>query len=202
MMAVLSVASMVSYVSPLRRPLMHASVSMRRTLSCRASLSTATMLDQVPQRLKLEEATTEHWSRVVDALGPFTKGNRIERLNEVLAHRRDGLHVVLENVADPYNVAAILRTAEGLCIQYVHSIEAIGSTELTPRTSRRAVSNVAMGASRWLTFMRYKSAEECYAALRELELQVVTSDCPPADPEDFDAPSGSRREAQARAARS
>lgn len=42
------------------------------------------------------------------------------RAQEVLQKRRGGIHLVLENVADPFNCAAVLRTAEGLGVQHIH----------------------------------------------------------------------------------
>lgn len=163
-------------------------------------VSAATRLAGKPiTSLRLSEATAGHWEQVVEALAPFTRANRLERLSEVLSKRRSGVHLVLENVADPYNVAAILRTAEGLGVQYVHSIESVNTLHTDPNRrgsssggksvpgpstkafTKRAVSNVAMGASRWLTFTRYSSAFDCYAALKEKDVQIVASDCPPCE---------------------
>mmetsp|Transcript_22314 Transcript_22314/g.67873 ORF Transcript_22314/g.67873 Transcript_22314/m.67873 type:complete len:174 (-) Transcript_22314:173-694(-) len=36
-----------------------------------------------------------------------------------------------------------------------------------------------MGASRWLTVSRYRSSAACYHRLRELGVQIFSSDCPP-----------------------
>ena len=159
-------------------------------------MSAATRLAGKPiTSLRLSEATAEHWEQVVEALAPFTRANRLERLNEVLSKRRSGVHLVLENVADPYNVAAILRTAEGLGVQHVHAIESVNALHTDPNRrgsksvpgpstkafTKRAVSNVAMGASRWLTFTRYSSAFDCYAALKEKDVQIVASDCSPCE---------------------
>ena len=37
---------------------------------------------------------------------------RIERLTNVLAKRQPGLTVVLENVSDPHNISAVMRSEE------------------------------------------------------------------------------------------
>jgi tRNA (guanosine-2'-O-)-methyltransferase len=161
--------------------------------SSHAGLSAAARNSGKPLRhMHLHEATSAEWTEVVDALSPFTTDSRLKRLHEVLDRRRAGVHVVLENVADPHNVAAILRTAEGLGIQHIHAVESIspfipgdrygeGAPAQHMGRGRGAANNVAMGAARWLTLERYQSSEDCYTALRELGVQILSSDCPPAE---------------------
>ena len=138
------------------------------------------------RRIRLDEATLEDWNLVTETLAPFSKGSRMDRLIGVIAKRRANLHIVLENVADPYNAAAIMRTAEGLGVQHIHLIESVQyGMELKvpraemPQPSRGALGNVSMGASRWLSVCKYKSAADCHRALRELGLMVYASDSPP-----------------------
>lgn len=141
-----------------------------------------------------EEATQEDWALVSEVLARFTAPDRVERLNEVLSKRRKGLHIVLENLENPYDIAAILRTAEGLGVQHVHCIDSSkkprrnevnaptneqSGNQPEQRTSRsarrtadgrrvtkRALGNVAMGAGRWLTVRTYRNTFECYKALK------------------------------------
>ena len=136
------------------------------------------------RRVLTHDATHADWSGAVAALGPFARGSRLTRLNEVLSRRRGGLHVVLENVADPYNTAAILRTVEGLGVQHVHIIESIapsGSQSPGRKPGKRAQRNVAAGAARWLTVHQYRSPVDCCARLKELDLRILASDCPPCE---------------------
>ena len=146
------------------------------------------------RRLLLDQATPEDWKLVADTLGKFATGTRVVRLNEVLAKRRGSLHLVLENIADPYNVAAVMRTAEGLGVQHLHLVESVpyGHTSTVtrpveqPQPRRGSIGNVAMGASRWLTVTRYRSSADCGAALRQLDLAVYASDCPPSEADEKD----------------
>lgn len=71
------------------------------------------------EELRLDSLTTADWTRIIEEVGPFMKDNRVAKLREVLDRRRAGIHVVLENIADPHNAAAVLRTSEGLGIQHV-----------------------------------------------------------------------------------
>lgn len=134
----------------------------------------------------LTELEPADWQRIVDELSPFTLNQRrTQRLEETLAKRRGGLHLVLENVADPFNAAAALRTAEGLGVQHVHVIESIGNFHVpsTTKANRGSLNQVALGASRWLSLSRYTSSLACFEELRRLKLHVVASDCPSADEE-------------------
>eukprot|EP00966_Prymnesium_polylepis_P268560 6204222-Prymnesium_polylepis.1 len=137
--------------------------------------------------LHANEATEDEWRRVLSALSPFAKEERVEKLNDMLAKRRGGLHIVLDNIADPFDTSAIMRTVEGLGVQHVHLVESERKPAMPPpRKGRRsnrsklkaAEGNVAMGASRWLTVRKYSSAADCYTALRAMGLQVFAF-CPP-----------------------
>lgn len=128
------------------------------------------------RQLRLSEATSSDWAAIVSTLAPFAKEERVAKLNDVLGRRRAGIHVVLENVEDAFNTAAVLRTAEGLGVQHVHLIKGKGSR--SPR--RHALQNVNMGASRWLSVEDHRCPVECYQRLRALGLFVVASDCTPA----------------------
>ena len=141
-------------------------------------------------RLSLSEAQPTDWARIVEVLRPFVKDNRMERLSRVVGSRRAGLHLVLENVHDPHNAAAVLRTAEGLGVQHVHIIESVNEFQVqTPpgRGSGGAQKGVAMGCSRWLSIRRYGSSLECVEALRAQGVSVFASDCPPSESDSAEA---------------
>jgi tRNA (guanosine-2'-O-)-methyltransferase len=83
---------------------------------------------------------------------------RLRRAEAVLQRRTRRFLVVLEDCLDPHNVAAILRTCEGLGVQHVWII---GDDAVHSSTS------VTMGADRWLTVRRFTTTADCVAALRE-----------------------------------
>ena len=152
-----------------------------------------------PTLLDLEGAQPEDWRRVVTALSPFMKAKRVIRLQEALRRRRSRLHVVLENVADPHNSAAVLRSAEACGIQHVHVVESVCEFQLPAAAARSAsAGNIGHdhedGASRWLTLHKYRSTRECAEALARQGLQVFASDCPTADPEAEEAGGGHEHE--------
>jgi tRNA (guanosine-2'-O-)-methyltransferase len=83
---------------------------------------------------------------------------RKARIDEVVARRTRGLTLVLESVHDPHNLAAVLRTAEGLGLQDVHVVEA--------PSGFRPSAAVTQGADKWLDLHRHREVEGCIRALR------------------------------------
>ena len=79
-------------------------------------------------------------------------------MKAVLAARTRRLVVVLEEISDPHNASAVMRSADAFGVQEVHVIA--GEQEF------RAARGVAKGAERWLDIVRHASATECIAALR------------------------------------
>lgn len=78
--------------------------------------------------------------------------SRLQRFEEVLAHRTRHLTVVLENIYDPYNASACLRTCDCFGVQDVHVVEAMNQFKPNP--------DIALGASKWLTIHRFANDEQ------------------------------------------
>jgi tRNA (guanosine-2'-O-)-methyltransferase len=106
---------------------------------------------------------------------PIT-GRRLERMASVLARRQPDVAVVLENVHDPHNVSAVLRSCDATGVDNVHLVY---SQEEEPQLS----SGVAAGTPRWLNVQRHADIASCYAALRAegLAIHAATVDGPTAD---------------------
>lgn len=80
-------------------------------------------------------------------LTSFVTDRRRELLDQVLNMRTRHLTVVLENIFQPHNASAVLRSCDIFGIQNVHIIEDVYEYTVNPE--------VAMGASQWLTLHRY-----------------------------------------------
>jgi tRNA (guanosine-2'-O-)-methyltransferase len=94
---------------------------------------------------------------------------RIERLNNVLAKRQPTLTLVLENVADPHNISAVMRTADAVGIQEVYILNT--KIELHEMWSAKASSS----AAKWLTVHQFTNAAECFTALRKKFTKIYTT---------------------------
>lgn len=86
---------------------------------------------------------------------------RQERIRTVLARRQPDLTVVLEDVHDPHNASAVLRTCDAVGVQRVHLVYAV---ETPPRGAFSR--NVSGSAAKWLELIRHRSIAECFATLR------------------------------------
>jgi len=84
-------------------------------------------------------------------LQPMVNENRLELLEKNLARRTRYLTVVLEDIYQPHNASAVLRTCDCFGIQDVHIIENRNNYELIPE--------VELGAAQWLSLYRYHQKE-------------------------------------------
>lgn len=85
---------------------------------------------------------------------------RVERLRRAIELRQPDLHVVLENVHDRHNVAAVLRTCDAVGVGTVHLVY---TYEKFPKYFSTQTS---AGVQKWTDLIRHDSIEECYDALR------------------------------------
>ncbi|HEX4458929.1 MAG TPA: RNA methyltransferase [Polyangia bacterium] len=101
--------------------------------------------------VKIEDAQL-----VVDALSQHVGDERREKLERVVASRLGGLVVVLEQLVDPHNGGAALRSCEANGVREVH---VVGSTF---GFSER----VTQGCDKWLDIARDETIERCAGELK------------------------------------
>ncbi len=91
-------------------------------------------------------------SALVKYFAQFVTAKRRTRIDQVLGQRTRHLTIVLEDIYQPHNASAVLRSCDCLGLQDVHIIENRNVYRLNP--------DVDMGASKWLTLHKYNQAEE------------------------------------------
>jgi tRNA (guanosine-2'-O-)-methyltransferase len=101
---------------------------------------------------------------LADYLSTFITPNRKALFERVLALRTRYLTVALDNVADPLDANAVMRSCECFGVQDLHVVPA-GS-------GFKADKGVSVGSAKWITLYRYadKSAggtRSCFRSLRE-----------------------------------
>jgi tRNA (guanosine-2'-O-)-methyltransferase len=94
---------------------------------------------------------------------------RFERLNDVLNKRQPDLTVVLENVFDPHNISAVMRTCDAVGIQDIYIL----NNKIPPH--RKWSEKSSSSAARWLTIHQFTDAGECFAALRKNYKKIYTT---------------------------
>ena len=95
---------------------------------------------------------------------------RQRRLRQVLQRRQPDLTVVLENVHDPHNASAVLRSCDAIGVLGIHTIY---SVEARPA---RAYNRTTSGsAAKWIEVRHHASVEECYGELRENGFEIYAA---------------------------
>lgn len=94
---------------------------------------------------------------------------RANRLEAVLNKRQPGLTVVLENVTDPHNISAVMRTADAVGVQDIYIL----NTRI-PRHKKWG-SKSSSSAAKWLTIHQFTDADECFTSVRKNYEKVYTT---------------------------
>jgi tRNA (guanosine-2'-O-)-methyltransferase len=80
---------------------------------------------------------------------------RTAKITRVLNHRQPDLAVVMENVHDPHNISAVMRTCDAVGIQNIYILNTT-----IPRHKKFGKTSSA-SALGWLTIHEYGNTEEC-----------------------------------------
>lgn len=104
---------------------------------------------------------------VIAALTPVVSADRVARIDQVLAARLASVVGVVEDVYDPFNGAAVIRTSEALGLAGLHVIE----------TGLRfqAAKGITRGCHRWMQVERWGSAAAAVAALHARGARVYAT---------------------------
>lgn len=94
---------------------------------------------------------------------------RLERFQEVLTKRRNDITVVLENVFDPHNISAVMRTCDAVGIQEVYAI----TTRIGPHKFWGIKSSSS--AAKWLTIHQFTDVKTCFEAVRSQYDTILTT---------------------------
>jgi tRNA (guanosine-2'-O-)-methyltransferase len=88
---------------------------------------------------------------LIDYLKQFITERRWELFNQVIGQRTRHITVVLEDIYQPQNASAVLRTCDCFGIQDVHIIENTNEFRINP--------DVELGAAHWLNLNLYNTLE-------------------------------------------
>jgi tRNA (guanosine-2'-O-)-methyltransferase len=97
-------------------------------------------------------------ARVCEALAPLLLEERRARIDAAAASRLAGLRLVIDNLHDAHNGAAVLRSAEAFGVQRVDVIESVEPFRFS--------STVTQGCEKWLDVVRHPTFADAAAALR------------------------------------
>ncbi|HTY11064.1 MAG TPA: RNA methyltransferase [Bacteroidota bacterium] len=83
---------------------------------------------------------------------------RTQKIVTVLSRRQPDLTIVIENIHDPHNVSAMLRSADAVGI---HEVQLVYTKEKFPKVGKKSSSS----ANKWVERRRFDSLRECYDRL-------------------------------------
>ncbi|MDB5207492.1 MAG: methyltransferase [Flavisolibacter sp.] len=94
---------------------------------------------------------------------------RKTRIESVLAHRQNDLTIVLENVFDPHNISAVMRSCDAVGVQEIYILNT--TIPLHEKWGKKSSSS----AAKWLTIYQFENAAECFAILRKKYARILTT---------------------------
>ncbi|WP_428267604.1 TrmH family RNA methyltransferase [Haliangium sp.] len=110
--------------------------------------------------------------KITSTLRPLLTEDRIERIEAVLAARLSSLTVAIENLHDPHNGAAVVRSAEAAGLSALHVAEPLERFSFSPA--------VTIGAEKWIRVVRHQGFKSCADTLRESGFTLYAA-CPGAE---------------------
>jgi len=93
----------------------------------------------------------------------------MERLTSVLNKRQDDITVVLENVYDPHNISAVMRTCDAVGVQEIFIL----NTKI-PRHKKWGAKS-SSSAAKWSTVHQFDDAGQCFSSLRKRYSSILTT---------------------------
>lgn len=94
---------------------------------------------------------------------------RNRRLEAVLAKRQNDITVVLENVSDPHNISAVMRSCDAVGVQELYVL----NTKI-PRHKKWGARS-SSSAAKWLTVHQFENSGDCFTALRLKYDHILTT---------------------------
>jgi tRNA (guanosine-2'-O-)-methyltransferase len=94
---------------------------------------------------------------------------RRAKLESVLSKRQNDITIVLENVFDPHNISAVMRTCDAVGVQELYVL----NTKI-PRHKKWGTKS-SSSAAKWLTVHQFDNAQECFFELRKRYSKILTT---------------------------
>lgn len=108
---------------------------------------------------------------LINYLSQFVSENRRSKFDEVLNFRTRHITIVLEDLYQPHNASAVLRSCDIFGIQDIHIVE--------NKNAYTVNKDIAMGSPKWLNLHKYRRAEDntldCIQKLKQQGYRIVAT---------------------------
>lgn len=106
-------------------------------------------------------------SVLIEQLLQYITENKQKKMQEVLKNRTRYITILLEDLFQPHNASAALRTCDVFGIQDVHIVQ--------ERYQFKAVDTVSMGASKWVDVTAHQSITDAINKLKKEGYRIVAT---------------------------
>lgn len=89
---------------------------------------------------------------------------REEKIREVIRKSQPDLTIILENIYDPLNISAVMRTCDAVGIR---EIFVVYTTDYLKQRGLKMGKKTSGGAFKWIDVYVFKEVEECFRRVRE-----------------------------------
>lgn len=118
------------------------------------------------QGLKLKTSAKIFWVNKLDMPTP----ERLEKITRVASLRQEGV-LVLEDIYDPHNAEAVLRSCDAFAFQRVCFI----FDKQKPFNPRKVGKTSSSSANKWLDFEIFNSTKECLESLKSDGYEIIAT---------------------------
>lgn len=116
--------------------------------------------------------TRDEQRNLINYLGEFISDYKKSLIEEKLCNRTQYINVVLEDIFNPHNASAVIRSCECFGIQDLHVVEQRNKYRLNPGVTR--------GSSKWISLYQYHSnqddnTDKCIRELKNRGYQLIAA---------------------------
>ncbi len=105
-------------------------------------------------------------SEVIEKLTPFVTEERRAKIDRVVSQRTNTIIPVMEDVDDVGNEDAVIRSAESLGYQTVHTIRGGKS---------KRCSKITQGSHKWVDVNKWEKVEDCISNLKKSGYKIIAT---------------------------
>ena len=120
-----------------------------------------------PEPVALSTPWPETWAaeQIIERLEPLVLERRRQRFLEVIGGRLGSVTLLLDDLVDPHNRAAIVRSCDAFGVQELHAVQAADEFSVHHL--------VAAGSERWVDVQRYLQPEAAVEQLLQRGFELV-----------------------------
>lgn len=94
---------------------------------------------------------------------------RVEKINKLLDNKQNDITLILEDIEDPHNIAAVMRSCDAIGIMEIYVVNT------TQKSSQRWGDKSSASANKWLPVHIFQDIESCIAVVRNKYPRIIST---------------------------